>query len=83
MAGPFNPFLSLTPPPRPQAHACAAIVNFSEGVEAEVLPPYLDPLIVKLLNLLQHGARLVQEGALTALASVADSSQVRQPGACV
>ncbi|PNH09582.1 Importin-5 [Tetrabaena socialis] len=61
--------------PRVQAHACAAIVNFSEGVETEVLPPYLDSLILKLLNLLQHGARLVQEGALTALASVADSSQ--------
>eukprot|EP00198_Chlamydomonas_reinhardtii_P003408 XP_001692744.1 importin beta [Chlamydomonas reinhardtii] len=62
--------------PRVQAHACAAIVNFSEGVEADVLPPYLDGLIQKLLTLLQHGARLVQEGALTALASVADSSQV-------
>ncbi|KAG2431232.1 hypothetical protein HXX76_009760 [Chlamydomonas incerta] len=61
--------------PRVQAHACAAIVNFSEGVEADVLPPYLDALIQKLLTLLQHGARLVQEGALTALASVADSSQ--------
>ncbi|KAG2489783.1 hypothetical protein HYH03_011733 [Edaphochlamys debaryana] len=61
--------------PRVQAHACAAIVNFSEGVETDVLPPYLDPLILKLLNLLQNGARLVQEGALTALASVADSSQ--------
>ncbi|KXZ45960.1 hypothetical protein GPECTOR_49g544 [Gonium pectorale] len=61
--------------PRVQAHACAAIVNFSEGVESEVLPPYLDALILQLLNLLQHGARLVQEGALTALASVADSSQ--------
>ncbi|GLC61179.1 hypothetical protein PLESTB_001728100 [Pleodorina starrii] len=61
--------------PRVQAHACAAIVNFSEGVESDVLPPYLDTLILKLLNLLQNGARLVQEGALTALASVADSSQ--------
>ncbi|GLI67663.1 hypothetical protein VaNZ11_011915 [Volvox africanus] len=61
--------------PRVQAHACAAIVNFSEGVETDVLPPYLDTLILKLLNLLQHGAKLVQEGALTALASVADSSQ--------
>lgn len=53
-------------------------MNFSEGVENDVLPPYLDELILKLLNLLQRGARLVQEGALTALASVADSSQVRR-----
>ncbi len=90
-------------------------MNFSEGVDGEVLTPYLDALIQKLLTLLQvrgwishtferhtsvkggqeadcicplhalplmphpvqHGRKLVQEGALTALASVADSSQVR------
>jgi hypothetical protein len=61
-----------------QAHACAATVNFAEGVEEEVLPPYLDSLIMKLLTLLQHGKKLVQEGALTAMASMADSSKVNQ-----
>uniref|UniRef100_A0A7S0VCH6 TOG domain-containing protein n=1 Tax=Polytomella parva TaxID=51329 RepID=A0A7S0VCH6_9CHLO len=61
--------------PRVQAHACAAVVNFSESVEGDVLPLYLDTLIQKLLILLQHGQKIVQEGALTALASVADSSQ--------
>ena len=77
---PSSPASSCSSFPPCQAHACAAIVNFSEGVEADVLPPYLDGLIQKLLTLLQHGARLVQEGALTALASVADSSQVRGDG---
>uniref|UniRef100_A0A7R9V0M6 TOG domain-containing protein n=1 Tax=Chlamydomonas euryale TaxID=1486919 RepID=A0A7R9V0M6_9CHLO len=61
--------------PRVQAHACAATVNFADNVEEELLPPYLDSLIMKLLVLLQHGKKLVQEGALTAMASIADSSK--------
>jgi hypothetical protein len=61
---------------RVQAHASAAVVNFSENCEKELLQPYLDTLIHKLLLLLQHGKRLVQEGALTAMASVADCAQV-------
>lgn len=61
--------------PRVQAHAAAAVVNFSEGAEQDLLPPHLDTLITKLLLLLQHGKKLVQEGALTAMASVADCSQ--------
>ncbi|RZC82848.1 hypothetical protein C5167_045640, partial [Papaver somniferum] len=39
------------------------------------LTPYLDGIVSKLLVLLQNGKQMVQEGALTALASVADSSQ--------
>ena len=62
--------------PHLQAHACAATVNFAEGVDEELLAPYLDTLITKLLVLLQHGKKLVQEGALTSLASIADSSKV-------
>ncbi|KAG1673229.1 hypothetical protein FOA52_013109 [Chlamydomonas sp. UWO 241] len=61
--------------PRVQAHACAATVNFADNVEEELLPPYLDSLIMKLLVLLQHGKKLVQEGALTAMASIADCSK--------
>ena len=41
----------------------------------DLLPPYLDTLIGKLLGLLQNGQKLVQEGALTALASVADCAK--------
>lgn len=36
---------------------------------------HMDALIAKLLTLLQQGKKIVQEGALTALASVADCSQ--------
>ncbi|KAK9810031.1 hypothetical protein WJX72_003666 [[Myrmecia] bisecta] len=61
--------------PRVQAHASAAIVNFSESCDQNLLPPYLDTLIHKLLMLLQNGKKLVQEGALTAMASVADCAK--------
>lgn len=61
--------------PRVQAHAASAILNFSENCTAAILMPYLDGIVSKLLVLLQNGKQMVQEGALTALASVADSSQ--------
>lgn len=41
----------------------------------EELPPYLDALVVRLLALLQRGQKLVQEGALTAMASLADAAK--------
>ncbi|KAK9671724.1 hypothetical protein RND81_12G050400 [Saponaria officinalis] len=61
--------------PRVQAHAASAVLNFSENCTPEILTPYLDGIVSKLLVLLQNGKPMVQEGALTALASVADSSQ--------
>ncbi|XP_009791368.1 uncharacterized protein [Nicotiana sylvestris] len=61
--------------PRVQAHAASAVLNFSENCTPEILTPYLDGIVSKLLVLLQNGNQMVQEGALTALASVADSSQ--------
>ncbi|CAN8300728.1 unnamed protein product [Cochlearia groenlandica] len=61
--------------PRVQAHAASAVLNFSENCTSELLAPYLDGIVSKLLVLLQSGKQMVQEGALTALASVADSSQ--------
>ena len=48
---------------RVQAHAAAAVVNFSEGAEADLMAPHLDALITKLLTLLQRGKKLVQVGA--------------------
>lgn len=95
-----------------QAHAASAVLNFSENCTPDILTPYLDGIVSKLLvllqvilyikllshswcrsymiilfwntsflgsqllYLLQNGKQMVQEGALTALASVADSSQV-------
>uniref|UniRef100_A0ACD5WAS2 Uncharacterized protein n=1 Tax=Avena sativa TaxID=4498 RepID=A0ACD5WAS2_AVESA len=61
--------------PRVQAHAASAILNFSENCRPDILTPYLDVIVSKLLVLLQSGSQMVQEGALTALASAADSSQ--------
>lgn len=61
--------------PRVQAHACAAVVNFAESSDQDTIAPYLDALISKLLALLQRGRRNVQEGALTALAAVADTAE--------
>jgi hypothetical protein len=45
--------------PRVQAHVCAAVVNFSESVDSDILHPYLDQLIRMLVALLQvrAGAR--------------------------
>jgi hypothetical protein len=61
--------------PRVQAHASAVVVNFSEGADPQRMAPHLDSLISQLIALLRNGKRLVQEGALTAMASVADASQ--------
>ncbi|XP_028790376.1 importin-5 [Neltuma alba] len=61
--------------PRVQAHAASAVLNFTENCTPEILTPYLDGIVSKLLLILQNGKQMVQEGALTALASVADSSQ--------
>lgn len=61
--------------PRVQAHAAAAVVNFSEAAEPDAIGSHLDALIAALLSLLQRGSRIGQEGALTALASVADCAQ--------
>ncbi|KAL5074443.1 hypothetical protein RYX36_013427 [Vicia faba] len=58
-----------------KAHAASAVLNFTENCNPDILIPYLDGIVSKLLVLLQGGNQMVQEGALTALASVADSSQ--------
>jgi importin-5 len=67
---------------RVHAHAAAALINFCEGVERDTLLPYLDPIVerlLKLLNPMQDGSRptkrYVQEQAVTTLAMVADASE--------
>ncbi len=47
-----------------QGHAAAAVVNFSENSEPELVVPYLDTLIGKLLLLLQNGKKTVQVGSM-------------------
>jgi hypothetical protein len=61
--------------PRVQAHAAAALVNFSENATKETLEPYLDDLLSNLLTLLQSPKRYVQEQVLTTIAIVADAAQ--------
>jgi hypothetical protein len=68
--------------PRVHAHAAAALINFCEGAERDTLLPYLDPIVerlLKLLNPVQDGGRptkrYVQEQAVTTLAMVADASE--------
>lgn len=61
--------------PRVQAHAAAALVNFCEEAEKDVLQPYLDNLLNHLLLLLQRPIRFVQEQALSTIATVADSAE--------
>lgn len=40
--------------PRVQAHAAAALINFTEGVEADVLNPYLDEIVGALVGFLER-----------------------------
>ncbi|TFK20034.1 ARM repeat-containing protein [Coprinopsis marcescibilis] len=69
------------PEPRVHAHAASALINFCEGVERESLLPYLDPIVARLLKLLNPGGdqtntrKYVQEQAVTTLAMVADASE--------
>ncbi|KAK2464446.1 hypothetical protein APHAL10511_003594 [Amanita phalloides] len=69
------------PEPRVHSHAAAALINFCEGVERDTLVPYLDPIVERLLKLLDPGQgqqvhRYVQEQVITTLAMVADASEV-------
>ncbi|KAH7909589.1 ARM repeat-containing protein [Hygrophoropsis aurantiaca] len=70
------------PESRVHSHAAAALINFCEGVERKTLIPYLDPIVERLLKMLnpagengQQTKRYVQEQALTSLAMVADASE--------
>lgn len=58
--------------PRVQSHAAAALINFCESCDVEILEPYLDGLLTKLAALLQGGKIIVQEQAITAIAAIAD-----------
>eukprot|EP01116_Phalansterium_solitarium_P017028 TRINITY_DN409_c0_g1_i1.p1 TRINITY_DN409_c0_g1~~TRINITY_DN409_c0_g1_i1.p1 ORF type:complete len:1122 (-),score=363.84 TRINITY_DN409_c0_g1_i1:247-3201(-) len=60
---------------RVQAHAAAAVINFCEHATKELLAPYLDTLLGKLIRLLQGGKVIVQEQAITAIAAVADCAE--------
>jgi len=60
---------------RVQAHAASAVINFCEHCSPELLEPFLDGLLSKLLVLLHQGNKIVQEQAVTAIAAIADCIQ--------
>lgn len=53
----------------------AALINFCEKFEAKLLAPYLDGLLGKMLELVKTPNKMVQEQALTAVASIATCAQ--------
>ncbi|XP_070538592.1 importin-5-like [Ptychodera flava] len=69
--------------PRVQAHAGAALVNFSEDCPKSLLVPYLDGMLAKiesiitakLQELVQRGNKLVLEQMVTTLAAIADTAE--------
>lgn len=69
--------------PRVQAHAGAALVNFSEDCPKYILTKYMDGIMNKLENILKTkfkelvevGTKLVLEQVVTTIASVADTSE--------
>uniref|UniRef100_A0A3B5KGV6 Karyopherin (importin) beta 3 n=1 Tax=Takifugu rubripes TaxID=31033 RepID=A0A3B5KGV6_TAKRU len=69
--------------PRVQAHAAAALINFTEDCPKSLLVPYLDSLVhhlhiimeTKLQELIQKGTKLVLEQVVTSIASVADTAE--------
>lgn len=69
--------------PRVQAHAGAALVNFSEGCPKNILTRYLDAIMNKLEMILnakfkefcEKGTKLVLEQVVTTIASVADTAE--------
>ncbi|XP_017313451.2 importin-5 [Ictalurus punctatus] len=71
--------------PRVQAHAAAALINFTEDCPKALLIPYLDNLVqhlhvimvAKLQELIQKGTKLVLEQVVTSIASVADTAEER------
>jgi len=73
--------LDDTDNPRVQAHAGAALVNFSEGAPKQIMIQYVDMLANKLNQVMnqqvqilsEYGRKLVLEQTVTAVAAVADS----------
>ncbi|XP_076164575.1 karyopherin beta 3 [Ptiloglossa arizonensis] len=69
--------------PRVQAHAGAALVNFSEDCPKHILTPYLDAIMAQLESILtakfqelvEKGTKLVLEQVVTTIASVADTCE--------
>ncbi|KAI9597109.1 importin subunit beta-3 [Syncephalis fuscata] len=71
------PAMDDTAQPRVQTHAAAALVNFCEAADKEILEPYMDAILEKLVALLNTNKMYMQEQAITTIATMADSAQDR------
>ena len=68
---------------RVQAHAVAALINFTEDCPKSLLSLYLDNLVkylhsimvLKIQEMIQKGTKLVLQQVVTAIASVADTAE--------
>jgi importin-5 len=61
------------PVPRVQSHCCAALTNFFEGLNDEIAPVYVKPIMAKLSILITNGISIIKENGITALASLAEA----------
>lgn len=55
-----------------QGHAASCVINFAEGMETSVMQEYAQPIVEKLLQLVQVNDQYVVEQSLTAIAAMAD-----------
>jgi hypothetical protein len=69
------PLLDDNANPRVQAHCAAATINFCEYLDRDIMTPYLEPLLGKLVPLLNSPKLFVQEQIVTTIATVADTVQ--------
>lgn len=56
---------------RVASHACAALVNFTESLEPELLLPHVPKLMAKLSHMMLSNVRVAREQAITAIAVIA------------
>jgi len=56
---------------RVRAHAAAASINFCEHADAELLKPYLQPMLLQLASLMQTQHRKATQQAVTSVAAIA------------
>eukprot|EP00730_Choanoeca_flexa_P002879 TRINITY_DN11216_c0_g2_i1.p1 TRINITY_DN11216_c0_g2~~TRINITY_DN11216_c0_g2_i1.p1 ORF type:complete len:956 (+),score=326.75 TRINITY_DN11216_c0_g2_i1:88-2868(+) len=60
---------------RVQGHAIGALINFCDRTDKQTLVPYLDAILTQLGECLSVQSILVQEGAVSALATMADTAR--------
>ena len=58
--------------PRVQSHACAAITNFAENAQKDIILPYLQELSQKFCVMIKDGISITKENAATAMATVVE-----------